>query len=90
MKTFYNTEKKKIVVSRLVKWPSYAEDIVKEFRKIASFLGIIGAIEATYAKASPPIDQHNVYLDWTMKHSVILLADVMLKKLHLYSNRTCR
>ena len=46
----------------------------------AGFLGVIGAIEATYAKASPPIDQHNAYLDCTMKHNVILLPDVMLKK----------
>ena len=70
------------VASRLiVKWSSNCADTVKEIREIAGFLGVIVVIDATYTNICPPSDQHNAYLDRTMKHIVILLAvyDVVKK-----------
>ena len=46
----------------------------KNFGETAGFPGVTRAIDATYANICPPSDQHDAYLDCTMKHSVILLV----------------
>lgn len=72
---FYSTVKQINRLARqLIRWPPNLKNTEKDFKEIAGFPGVLGAIDGTHIKICPPAAQHNDYLDRTMKHSVTLIA----------------
>jgi hypothetical protein len=72
-----------------IKWPSLNDvsKVEKEFKSLANFPGVIGAIDGCHIKIRAPSDHQKDYLDRNMNHTINLLAvcDANKKFLYVYS-----
>ncbi|KAG0710363.1 putative nuclease HARBI1 [Chionoecetes opilio] len=69
-----------------IKWPSAQEapDLEKDFRGVAGFTGVIGALGGTHISIKTPNNLKTNYINSDKKHSVILMATCDNKKKFTY------